>query len=81
MPDFVALTFTGMVAPAGTSPAVVEKLNAAVRDSLGAEATRAAINKLGSEVRPDSAAEFAAFLVHEKAKWAEVVQRAGIIPE
>src|SRR5271170_4050135 len=79
--DFVALTFTGVVAPAGTPPALVEKLNAAVRESLAVEATRAAINKLGSEVRPDSAAEFASFLAQEKTKWADVVRRAGIAPE
>jgi tripartite-type tricarboxylate transporter receptor subunit TctC len=79
--DFVARTFTGVVAPAGTPPAVVEKLNAAVRESLAVEATRSAINKLGSEVRPDSAAEFAIFLAQEKTKWADVVRRAGVAPE
>ena len=34
IPDFVSVSFTGMVAPAGVSPAIVAKLNAAINDSL-----------------------------------------------
>ena len=36
LPDFVALTFTGVVAPAGTPAAIVNKLNAAINESLKA---------------------------------------------
>jgi tripartite-type tricarboxylate transporter receptor subunit TctC len=78
--DFVALTFTGMVAPAGTPPAIVAKLNNAVQESLKSEATQAALARLGAEVRPDSAAEFAAFLAQEKKKWEDVIRMAGINP-
>ena len=34
LPDFVALTFTGVVAPAGTPASIVNKLNAAINESL-----------------------------------------------
>jgi tripartite-type tricarboxylate transporter receptor subunit TctC len=81
VPDFVALTFTGMIAPAGTPPAVVTKLNAAVHESLQVEATHAALTKLGAEVRPDAPEEFAAFLAKEKTKWGDVVRMAGIKPQ
>jgi tripartite-type tricarboxylate transporter receptor subunit TctC len=81
VPDVVALTFTGLEAPAGTSPAVVAKLNAAVPDAPRVEATRMALNKLGSEVRPDSPEEFATFLAKEKRKWQEVLRIAGITPQ
>jgi tripartite-type tricarboxylate transporter receptor subunit TctC len=78
MPGFVALTFTGLEAPAATPAAIVDKLNAAVRDSLRDQGTREALGKLGSEISPDSPADFAAFLANEKRKWADVVRGAGI---
>ena len=34
IPDFVSVSFTGVVAPAGVSPAIVAKLNAAINESL-----------------------------------------------
>ena len=51
--DFIALTFTGVVAPAGTPPAIVAKLNTAINESLKSAEIVAALAKLGAEVRPD----------------------------
>src|SRR5262249_4523762 len=62
IPDFVALTFTGVVAPAGTSATIVAKLNAAINESLKSADIVAALGKLGAEVRTGSAQEFAAFI-------------------
>jgi len=78
LPDFVALTFTGIVAPAGTPPAIVGKLNSAFNQVLKEPQVRAALERLGAEVRPDSPAEFAAFLAKEKSKWDDVVRQSGV---
>jgi tripartite-type tricarboxylate transporter receptor subunit TctC len=78
LPDFVALTFSGIVAPAGTPPAIVEKLNGATNAVLAKPDVRAALERLGAEVRPGSPAEFAGFLAGEKAKWDDVVHRSGV---
>src|SRR6266540_299085 len=75
LPDFVALTFTGVVAPAGTPPAIVSRLNAAINDSVKSPEIVAALAKLGAEVRPGSAEEFGAFLARERGKWVDVVTR------
>ena len=78
LPDLVALTFTGVVAPAGTPATIVAKLNAAIKESLKSAEIVAALGKLGAEVRTGSAQEFAAFIAKERAMWVDVVTRAGI---
>ena len=78
VPDYVVLTFTGVAAPAGTPPEVVAKLNGAINTALTQPEVGAAYAKLGAEVRPASADDFAVFLAGERAKWDEVVSRSGI---
>jgi tripartite-type tricarboxylate transporter receptor subunit TctC len=81
VPDFVVSTFTGVMAPAGTPPAIVAKLNDAVNAVLTHAETRATLENLGSFVRPSTAEEFAAFLAAEQRKWEEVALLAGISVE
>jgi tripartite-type tricarboxylate transporter receptor subunit TctC len=78
VPDYVVLTFTGVVAPAGTPPAIVAKLNAAINTALTQPEVTAAVTKLGAEVRPASAEDFVAFLAAERKKWDEVVKESGL---
>ncbi len=79
--DFIALTFTGMVAPAGTPGTIVNKLNAAINEALKPADIVAALGKLGAEVRTGSPADFGAFLAKERDKWVDVVTRTGIKAE
>jgi tripartite-type tricarboxylate transporter receptor subunit TctC len=79
--DFVALTFTGVVAPAGTPPAIVDKLNAAINEALKDANTVNALGKLGAEVRTGSAQDFGAFIAKERDKWVDVVTKTGIKAE
>ena len=81
LPDFIALTFTGVVAPAGTPAAIVRKLNAAINEAVKPPEVVAALGKLGAEVRTGSAEQFAAFLARERDKWVDVVTRTGIKAE
>jgi len=78
IPDFVSASFTGMVAPAGVSPAIVARLNAAINQSLNAPAVQETLAKLSVDVKPGTAEEFGAFLAGEKAKWLGVAKAAGI---
>jgi tripartite-type tricarboxylate transporter receptor subunit TctC len=78
VPDFVVGTFTGVMAPAGTPPAIVAKLNGAINAVLAHAETREMLENLGSSVRPGTAEEFRAFLVAEQRKWEEVAALAGI---
>jgi tripartite-type tricarboxylate transporter receptor subunit TctC len=78
LPGFVSVSFTGVVAPAGTPAAVLEKLNAAINDSLKSPEIAAALGKLAVETQPAPAAAFAAFLARERATWGAVIRSAGL---
>jgi tripartite-type tricarboxylate transporter receptor subunit TctC len=66
------------MAPAGTPPAIVAKLNGAINAVLAHAETRATLENLGSSVRPGTVEEFATFLAAEQRKWEEVAALAGI---
>jgi tripartite-type tricarboxylate transporter receptor subunit TctC len=78
IPDFVSVSFTGMVAPAGVPPAIIAKLNAAINESLKAPAVQATLAQLSVDVKPGSPEEFGAFLAKEKEKWLAVAKAAKI---
>jgi tripartite-type tricarboxylate transporter receptor subunit TctC len=78
VPDYVVLTYIGVVAPAGTPTAIIDKLNSAINESLATPDVAAAFARLGAEVRPASPQDFAAFLAAETKKWSEVAKAANI---
>jgi len=77
-PDFAITFWTGVVAPAGTPPVVITRLNDVINDALCSEAMKASLAKFGVEPRPGSPQDFAAFIAEEAKKWARVIQAAGI---
>ncbi len=76
-PDFVIDAWTGVVAPAGTPPQVIAKLNAAINEGLQGNETKASLAKFSAIAKVGTPQDFAAFLAHEMAKWAEIVRLAG----
>jgi tripartite-type tricarboxylate transporter receptor subunit TctC len=76
-PDVALDAWTGVVAPAGTPPAVVNKLNALINDGLQGNKVKGALAKLGALPKPGSPAEFGAFIKAELPKWADAVKVAG----
>jgi tripartite-type tricarboxylate transporter receptor subunit TctC len=68
----------GVVAPAGTPPAIIAKLNATINEGLRSAETRAALEKLGIEPLISTPEEFGALIAEEAPKWAEAVRRTGI---
>jgi tripartite-type tricarboxylate transporter receptor subunit TctC len=68
----------GIVAPAGTPAAAIDRLNAAVRASLLKPETRERLKGLGAITQSSSPAEFAAFLKKDHERWAQVIKAAGV---
>jgi tripartite-type tricarboxylate transporter receptor subunit TctC len=68
----------GLVAPAGTPPAIVRHLNALVTETFQSPAIRERIARLGLEATVSSPQEFSAFIKTEIAKWADVINRGGV---
>ncbi|TMJ31720.1 MAG: hypothetical protein E6G96_07125 [Alphaproteobacteria bacterium] len=77
-PKLQAPFWLGVVAPAGTPPAIIDKLNAALRESLALPETRARIANLGAEIKIGTPAEFGKLLADELAQWTAVVKAANI---
>src|SRR5262249_53772949 len=70
VPDYEVTTFNGIAAPAGTPAAIIAKLNAAITAGLQTPDMQNRLQTLGAISRPNSPAEFAAFIAAEHAKWA-----------
>jgi tripartite-type tricarboxylate transporter receptor subunit TctC len=68
----------GLLVPAGTSSAIVDKLNHAVNDSLRSADLRASLAKLGVEPRIGAPQDFAAALTEQVHEWKGVVEVTGI---
>jgi tripartite-type tricarboxylate transporter receptor subunit TctC len=79
--DFVSVSFTGVVAPAGTPGAVVDRLNAAINASLRSSEVASALVRLAVDAKVSSPQEFAAFLARERDKWAAVIKAVGVQAE
>ncbi len=77
-PGFPKDIVYGLLAPAGTPDAVVEKLNAAVNKAMQSEVFRAGLAKLGIEARSQTAQAFGAGLSDDTAKYDEIVRLTGI---
>ena len=78
IPGFVSASFTGIVAPAGVSPAILARLNAAINESLRAPGVQMTLAQLSVELKPGTPAEFGAFLATEREKWLGVARAARI---
>jgi tripartite-type tricarboxylate transporter receptor subunit TctC len=68
----------GVVAPAATPTEIIDKLNAAFRESLKPPETQARLAILGAEIKIGTPAEFGQVLADELAKWTAVVKAANI---
>ncbi|HEY2135169.1 MAG TPA: tripartite tricarboxylate transporter substrate binding protein [Xanthobacteraceae bacterium] len=68
----------GIVAPAGTPPEIVARLNHAVNQSLGADAMKATLAKIGFQSNIGTPADLAAFIADEMARWAAVARLTGV---
>jgi tripartite-type tricarboxylate transporter receptor subunit TctC len=78
VPNCEANTFFGLVAPAGTPPAIVKKIGDAMNEGLATPEIQKTITVLGSEATPNSPAEFAAYIAEQHRKWVEVGQAANV---
>jgi tripartite-type tricarboxylate transporter receptor subunit TctC len=78
IPGFAAETWFGIVAPAGTPHAVLEKINAAALQALAAADTKQRLSQLGMSNGSSTPEEFDAYIKSEIAKWSNVIKDANI---
>ncbi len=78
VPDYEVTTFNGMMAPAGTPAAIVQRLNTTINEGVQAPDMQETITKLGAVTNPGTPEQFGAFIAAELAKWRSVAQAANV---
>ncbi|MDB5743161.1 MAG: hypothetical protein JWR68_1476 [Polaromonas sp.] len=81
VPDYDLSGWVALLAPAGTPPAVVNKLNAEVTRILNMPDVRSKFLDLGAEPSPMSVPQVTAWVQKEVSTWTQLVKEAGIQPE
>ena len=74
VPGFEAEAWWGMLAPAGTPPAIVTRMHAEVAKALKIPAVQERLTQIGIVSTSPSPEEFGKFIAHEVDRWAKVVR-------
>lgn len=80
-PDFQFGYYSGLVAPRGTSPEIVAKLNQALNKALQIPSVKGRLTASGNTIGGGTPQEYRKLLVDDFARYGEIVRRAGIRAE
>ena len=78
VPGYEVNTWAGIVAPRGTPPDVIERLNRAINAGLESAGITARYADMGATRFAGSPAEFGKFMAEDAEKWAKVIRAANI---
>jgi tripartite-type tricarboxylate transporter receptor subunit TctC len=78
---YEAATWTGIFAPAGVSPEVIQKLSSALRKAMSNESVRERYRAAGSDVLDMTQVEFSAYVRADFEKWKRVAREGNIVIE
>jgi len=77
LPGFESSSWFGVLAPAGTPPAVIAKLNAEIATWLASPDAKQKLLAIGANAAGGTPDDFAKHIAAETAKWAKVVKESG----
>jgi tripartite-type tricarboxylate transporter receptor subunit TctC len=78
MPDLLIENWYGMIAPAGTPPAIVATLNRVATQAMADPGVKEKLADQGLTVAGDTPEHFREFIGSETAKWGKVIRDAGL---
>ncbi len=78
MPDLLIENWYGMIAPAGTPPAIVAAINRIATQAMADPGVKEKLADQGLTVAGDTPEHFRDFIGSETAKWAKVIRDAGL---
>jgi tripartite-type tricarboxylate transporter receptor subunit TctC len=78
LPELTLEFWAGVMAPAGTPPDIVGKINAAINDALRSADMKGNMDKLGMDTKVGSPQDFAAFIKEETPRWTAIVKSTGV---
>jgi len=79
--NYEASSWFGIAAPAGTPPAIVERLHKEIVAAVRSPAMQERFAKSGASLVGNSPREFDAQIRAERARWGEIIKAAGIKAE
>jgi tripartite-type tricarboxylate transporter receptor subunit TctC len=77
VPGYEAYVWMGLLAPKGTSPAIIDKLQRELLAVLATDEVKRYMDNASIEIVGSSPAEFGAFFHVEKDRWAKIVRETG----
>ena len=81
VPGYAATNWYGLLAPAKTPSAIIDRINRDMTTALKSPDVIENLKSRGIDAAPNSPAEFAAFIRAETMKWRPIVQQSGIKPD
>ena len=78
LPEYVVSAWFGIFAPAGTPPAILNRLNFAVGKAIHASDTTRQLESMGADPLSGSSAQFSDFVRYEYGKWEKVISQANL---
>jgi tripartite-type tricarboxylate transporter receptor subunit TctC len=81
LPDYDAVSWAGIGAPAGTPADIIDKLNSATNAALADPALKGKLAEFGAIVMTGTPTDFGSFIAAEIEKWGKVVKFANLKPE
>jgi len=80
LPGFEVGLWFGLVAPAGTSRDVIEKLSKAANEALASDEVKKTMHPLGYDLMGGTPADFERHIDRETKQWTAIVNNAGLKP-
>lgn len=80
VPGFMLVGWYGMLAPRGTPPQLIARVNDELQRALREPEIQQRLNALGAEAAPTSPVAFGGFLAKETERWSRVLREADIRP-
>jgi len=79
-PHIVFESWYGLLAPAGTPPEILNKVNADIRKAMALPDVKQQLENQGLQAAGGSPAQFDAYMRAETEKWAKAIKAAGVPP-
>ena len=77
IPGFEAVSWVGILAPAGTPKSIIDKIHKDLLNVLDMPDVKERLAPTGAELSPGTSAEFEAFIRNETTKWSKAVKDSG----
>ena len=78
LPGLDVVLYYGLLAPAGTAPAIVQRLNKELRQIVNSDDVKMRLISDGGGPMPGTPEEYAANIEHEEGKWRALVNKLGL---